>query len=358
MHAHVRPDASGYELGGLSLALGLVRPELNVAAVLLLALTLARARAPQRAALARGVGLAYLLPGAVYFAARAAYYGHLLPIPFHEKIAGGSLFPAAANALAFGQVLLASCALFAAIPTLLAPRAVAPAWLAIGAVVAVGLLPDPVMDFDYRYCMPAAPVAFALAGAGFARLALLVAALRPAQRAIVPCFTAAAIALVIASASEPARLALRERRGYGQALAGTYFRLGHVLADYRRGAARPPVLAIGDAGAIPYYSGLRVIDTYSLNDPGDRDRRPRRSRVRARSEPRPRGGRLRPGARIPRRTGPIATTGRCSRRPRARHAAGGDPHLQPAQLPLPDGAAGQRDRALPAARDRVVRVVR
>jgi len=267
VHAHVRAGATGYEIGGLSLALGLVRPELNVSAALLLALALARARAPQRAALARGAGLTYLLPGAAFFAARAAYYGHLLPIPFHEKIAGGPPFPAAANALAFGQALLASCALFAAIPTLLAPRAVAPAWLAIGAVVAVGLLPDPVMDFDYRYCFPAAPVAFAIAGAGFAQLALLVAALRPARRALLPAFTAAAIALVAAGAAEPARLALRERRAYGQALADTYFRLGHVLADYRRGAARAPVLAIGDAGAIPYYSGLRVIDTYSLNDP-------------------------------------------------------------------------------------------
>jgi hypothetical protein len=76
-----------------------------------------------------------------------------------------------------------------------------------------------------------------------------------------------ALQLVAAGAAEPARLALRERRAYGQALASTYFRLGHVLADYRRAAARPPVLAIGDAGAIPYYSGLRVIDTYSLNDP-------------------------------------------------------------------------------------------
>jgi hypothetical protein len=40
-----------------------------------------------------------------------------------------------------------------------------------------------------------------------------------------------------------------------------------VLAEFRRGAERAPVLAIGDAGAIPYYSGWRVIDTYSLNDP-------------------------------------------------------------------------------------------
>ncbi len=267
VHTHVRAGSSGYAIGGLSLAVGLVRPELNVAAVLLLGWTLAHAHEPRRTALARGIALSYLLPGAAYFAARAAYYGYLLPIPFHEKIAGGPLFPAAGNALAFGQALLASSALFAAVATLLAPRAVAPAWLAIGAVVAVGFLPDPVMDFDFRYCTPAAPIAFAIAGAGFAQLASLVAALRPAQRALLPGFTVAAIALVAAGSAGPAHLALRERRAYGQALTSTYFRLGHVLADYRHTSARAPVLAIGDAGAIPYYSGLRVIDTYSLNDP-------------------------------------------------------------------------------------------
>jgi hypothetical protein len=267
VHAHVRPAASGYHIGALSLATGLVRPELNVAAGLLLAQKMWRSWPDGRLAFARGVALTYLLPGAIFFAARAAYYDHLLPIPYYEKIAGGALLPAIGNVLAFAEIVLATTALFAAVPTLLAPRAVAPAWLAISAVMAAGALPDPVMDFDYRYCMPAAPIAFAIAGAGFARLALLVAALRPAQRALVPGFTLAAVALVVASSAEPARLALRERRAYGQALANSYYRLGHVLADYRRGAARAPVLAIGDAGAIPYYSGLHVIDTYSLNDP-------------------------------------------------------------------------------------------
>ncbi|HKA15048.1 MAG TPA: hypothetical protein VKH41_08530 [Myxococcota bacterium] len=84
---------------------------------------------------------------------------------------------------------------------------------------------------------------------------------------LLPGFTAAAIALLVAGGYEPAHLALRERRAYGEALASTYYRLGHVLADYRRESVRPPVLAIGDAGAIPYYAGLHVIDTYSLNDP-------------------------------------------------------------------------------------------
>jgi hypothetical protein len=261
VHAHMRPGASGYGVGALSLAAGLVRPELNVAAGLLLVLALWRSRAPQRAA------LAYLLPGAIYFAARAVYYGHLLPIPFHEKIAGGPLFPAADNVIAFVRVLLAGGgALFLAVGTALAPRRFEPAWLAILAVMAVGLLPDPVMDFDFRYCMPAAPVAFAIAGAGFAQIARLVAEWRPA-RALIPVITVAAIALAAAGSYEPARNALRERRAYGEALVSTNVRLGHVLADYRRTASTAPVLAIGDAGAIPYYSGLRAIDTYSLNDP-------------------------------------------------------------------------------------------
>ena len=79
--------------------------------------------------------------------------------------------------------------------------------------------------------------------------------------------SALATAGLAAAGFAPARDALRERRACGEALAATHVRLGHVLADYRRETARAPLLAIGDAGAVPYYSGLRVIDTYSLNEP-------------------------------------------------------------------------------------------
>jgi hypothetical protein len=259
--------ASGAALGALALALGLVRPELNLVAGLLLAFALSRAPARRRAALARGIALAYLAPGAAYFAARAVYYGHLFPIPFYAKVAGGARLPAWASVLGFAQALLASSALFLAIATALAPFALAPAWLAVGAVLALALLPDPVMDFDYRYAMPAFPVAAAIAGVGFAQLTRAVAALRPKQPSLFVWTSAAAIAWIAAGAAVPARDALRERHAYGEALANTQVRLGRVLADYRRSAGSPPLLATGDAGAIPYYSGLRTIDTFSLNDP-------------------------------------------------------------------------------------------
>ncbi len=276
VRVHVRRSrglpGARYALGVLSLALGLVRPELNIVAGLLLALALLRASGPRRAALARDAALSYLLPGALFFASRAAYYGHLFPIPYYAKLAGSALFPAATGVLVFLQNLLGIVALFAVLPIAIAPGALAPAWLAIGAVVVLGLLPDPVMDFDFRYCMPAVPSAFAIAGAGFACLVRLCAhrpaGLRPRGGAVAALLTLATIVFLGARALDPAIVGLRERRAYGQALADMNVRLGRVLADYRPGSGRAPVLAIGDAGAIPYYSGLRVIDTFSLNDPG------------------------------------------------------------------------------------------
>ena len=166
------------------------------------------------------------------------------------------------------ETLLAPSALFLAIATVLSLRALEAVWLAIGAVMALALLPDPVMNFDFRYCMPAAGGVAAVAGVGFARLCRLAAGSQPQQaRAVTIVFTVATIVFLAAGSLEPARSALRERRAYGQALESTYVRLGRVLADYRPESGHPPVLAIGDAGAIPYYSGWRVIDTFSLNDP-------------------------------------------------------------------------------------------
>jgi len=120
-----------------------VRPELNVAAALLLAWSLARARPPQRAALARrrGPRLSAAGGGLLRGARR------LLRIPAADPVLREDRARTAVSrdddAIAFGQALLATSALFAVIPTALAPAAVAPAWLAVGAVVAVGVLPIP-----------------------------------------------------------------------------------------------------------------------------------------------------------------------------------------------------------------------
>lgn len=52
---------------------------------------------------------------------------------------------------------------------------------------------------------------------------------------------------------------------YARSLRGAHIALGKHLATYASGHGAP-VLAVADAGAIPYYSGWRAVDTLGLND--------------------------------------------------------------------------------------------
>ncbi len=270
--ARTRVELPGLAFGVLALALGLVRPELNVAAAAALSAALAGAQPLQRRALLRSALLGWWIPGALYFAARASYYGQLFPIPFYAKISGGAAAPGVANALALAKLIFGSVGFLVALPLLAAPRRfAAPAAVAL-CVVLLALLPDPVMDFDFRYALPAFPILFALAGLGFARVVELIAQALPSlqlgsPQRLATALTAIAALSLAARAYDPALTSLRERHAYGLALESTNLRLGKVLADYRRSAGRTPLLALGDVGAIPYTSGWRTIDTFSLNDP-------------------------------------------------------------------------------------------
>ena len=270
-------------LASLSLGVGLLRPELNVVAAALFAASFAARRGADRRWVARQAALGYALPGALFFAARAAWYGHLLPLPFHAKVAGGAALPGLGSVAAFGEALLPMVALPAAVALLLAPRRAALPAVVVGLVAALGLLPDPVMDFDFRYCMPAAPAAFALAGVGLARVVGLVAraasADRPPSGSAPPssadrawrlapvALSVAAILGVAATTAGPATRTLRERRAYGEALEAMNVRFGRTLAALAPTLGRAPRIALGDVGAIAYYSGAEVLDTFSLNEP-------------------------------------------------------------------------------------------
>jgi hypothetical protein len=270
--APLRGELPSLRVGLLALALGLVRPELNATALAALGIGAARATAAARRAWWRAIGLAYLLPGALYFAARASYYGQLFPLPFHAKISGGALLPGAENALGLAALLLGGVGLPIALAFCFSARSALPLAAIALATLLVAALPDPVMDFDFRYATPALPLAFALAGCGFARLVELVLASARSARTDSPRWLALALSAVAAAALaaqswEPARGSLRERRAYGHALEGTNVGLGRALADYRVRSGRTPLIALGDVGAIPYYSGWRALDTFSLNEP-------------------------------------------------------------------------------------------
>jgi hypothetical protein len=259
------PPPRSWSFGAAAFAAALLRPELALAALLLFAWLLARTASPARPGLLRATALSFFLPGALFFAARAIYYGHLFPLAFYAKIADGPALPGLASTLVYLQSAFGIAGLFGAVALLARPR-LAILLLPAACTVTVALLTDPVMDFDFRYCTPATPLLFAVAGIGFARIVDLVTK-TTSYRYAPALLSLAAVLFLAARQLDPAVAALRERHAYGLALRSMNVRLGQELADFKRRAGRTPTLAIGDAGAIPYFSGWRTLDTFGLNEP-------------------------------------------------------------------------------------------
>lgn len=280
--AFARGDRVPVLLPTLGLLLGLTRPEANPVVALILAVgCFASVPAERRARFALcALGL-YVLPGAIYFGWRAHYFGHLFPIPFYLKVASQGPLAGSGTVLSFLRALLPVAGLPLAGCLLRWNRQVA--WVAGVAGIWIGLclFPANIMDYEARFCFPAAPLLFALAGYG---LAVWLSHLRRMLIARGALASGLGAALAVAAVALASWLGLSQRhawvvfdrRSYGLALEHTHVRLGKLLAAYPGARERRPLLVIGDAGAVPYFSGWRILDTFGLNDPvigieGDRD---------------------------------------------------------------------------------------
>lgn len=246
----------------LVLLAGLTRPEGVLAGLVPLGYLLLRQPPALRRRTLQQTALALVLPGAVYFGWRLAYFGWLLPNTFYVKVGH------------FWQGLFwAAGALFLLLPLLLVltlvpgerdgrdalvPRRLQ--YYAVTAVVAV--LPYAVsnllMNYAERFLFHVFPLLVVMLGLGLASLRAALPAL-PAGR-----WNALAVLLLLAvlktGAPDPA---MDLRHGYH--LYDAHVALGKALAA----AAVPPAhrsLAIGDAGAVPYYSGWSTVDFIGLND--------------------------------------------------------------------------------------------
>jgi hypothetical protein len=249
-------------LAAFSLLLGLTRPEGNLVAGVTLVTIFFSAGPEARRTLARAVIGAYVVPGAVYFTWRFAYYGHPFPLPFYIKVSqqGGpkGVQEVAAYLLQFGSRVLP----FVVAGLVTSPwpwaRPAWPAWAAVGAFLGFFLFPEHIMAVNDRYLFPSAVVLCAFTAPGTA--ALLNWALGAGYRGLalavfVLAFSATAI---VYDARQPVHLA----RAYAQGLEAAHVRLGKRLATLPTGT-----LAIADAGAVPYLSGWPTVDTFGLNDP-------------------------------------------------------------------------------------------
>jgi arabinofuranosyltransferase len=261
-----------------SLATALVRPEgVVLAAVAVACVVAVRLAGRERLAPFLWRALALLVvPGAIYFAWRYAYYGHLLPNTYYAKWSRRISYDSIRD---LGKFLV----LYASAPGLAGAIGAAIGWrrtagtlraLAVPLVGAVFFAAVAVqysrsaliMNYSHRFFAPYYAIVLVWvgvllehglsrvdAGAGGARLA-------PFARATAVALLAAQVCLHVALLPRELRFArsTRDLLVDEHIPAGRYLR-EHVPSDEW-------LVVVVDAGAIPYYAGLRTVDFGGLND--------------------------------------------------------------------------------------------
>jgi hypothetical protein len=259
------PEKQNFAFVGIAaLALGLARPEGNLVAVVGIVAAICLLPRAERWQLLKSTALFYMLPGVLYFAWRFQFYGQLMPLPFYLKVGNQTglaglrdvrgylreLDYLAGMLMFFGVLFLAFNKQRGAIPVILA--GVAFLWFF--------LKPAHIMGYQWRYLFPVTPLFFLLAALGIGLIVQSFDLMR-VRRFAAPALSCIAL-LIFSRMQSEAPGVIAGQNGYRDGLNSAHRVLGAQLHNMKT----PGVLAIGDAGAVPYLSGWKTIDTFGLND--------------------------------------------------------------------------------------------
>ncbi|MFD6069078.1 hypothetical protein [Amycolatopsis lurida] len=197
--------------------------------------------------------VAVVIVGGGYFVWRWSYFGHLFPNTFYVKfgnLGAGSVWLETTAWLFLPLLVLTAVLLFR--------KASRGAGLVLCSVILLtGMtyaVSGPTMDYLYRFAFHAFPVLCLGAGLAMAQLG---------RRGIAVLVGTVAAGWVAVAGVRSAELPVAAN--YGPDLQRAHVAIGKGLA-----AAQVPeaarVLAVSDAGAIPYYSGWNAVDYIGLND--------------------------------------------------------------------------------------------
>lgn len=234
----VTADRSPWERAVLAVVVGMVRPEgWAVAGAGMLYVTW-RDRGPVLPLLASGAGVTAVVGWQWWF------YGSPVSNTFYVKTGQ------AVESQSLRTIVLVVGV--ASVLWLLSSAGRDRVWVVAALMVAVApyLVSDLMMDYAMRFAYHVIPLAVAAAVAA----AFRVRHARPAIAAGSVCV----LLLVLGVMTVPPRIAL-----YGPTLQRAHVALGQALAPLANDGV---TLAAGDAGAIPFYSGLATLDTLGLND--------------------------------------------------------------------------------------------
>lgn len=250
----------------IGLTIGLIRPEANILAVIILLVTMKFTN--NRLGFVKRIILLYLLPGAVYFIWRYNYYGVLFPLPFYIKT-GSTVFPGLDYVRSFLFLVVTNFLILLAFGFFAESHIKILLSTVIIADLLYFLTVNPIMGYDFRFLYPVLPLFLVLAGLGLALLLGSAAGLfkNPGTASFASVWIGIAILVVFMLDTLPRTAPMFvHKQNYAVGLRDIHVKIGQTLAKLKN-LDNDPVLVVTDAGAIPYYSGWYTIDAYGLNDP-------------------------------------------------------------------------------------------
>jgi len=252
-------DSPRWTLPLACLFLGLTRPEANLYSALLLGMLWFCLPAPKQREFTVWCIIFYVLPGVVYFFWRYHYYGVLLPLPFYIKSANVGL-SGIEPAVSFIEDLAVGFVFPLCMFATSSPSKKALIAIPVMLLFAYFLKVEHIMGYGHRYFFPLVPILSLLSGWG-----CLIKLKKQETHTRIKIAYLIFITLALVFGSITTLKFVPSYLSYAKGMQRAHILLGQTLATIQWRS--DPVLAIGDAGAVPYYSGLKTIDTFGLNDP-------------------------------------------------------------------------------------------
>lgn len=253
----------------LGLSIGLTRPEGNLAVVIGLFVSLIMLSKGRRLSFFITILLLYIVPGATYFIWRYYHYGLFFPLPFYVKVAASDGPSGISTVISFISYLMIPLGFLLLISMKKWISRLFPALLAVGSQMIFFIFPLHIMGFDYRFLFPNLPFILVMAGLGIAVVQKWLESWSEPKAKWA--HSIKAIVLLSISILIPIYLLwnapekVESKRLCASGLKQAHVALGKYLKPLRINGQKP-LLAIGDAGATPYYSIWPNIDILGLNN--------------------------------------------------------------------------------------------
>lgn len=246
----------------IGLLCSLNRPEFNIAIICSVGYLFLSQRDKKKTLLLYCL-IPYMIGGSLYMLWRYIYFGQLLPLPFYLKMSHKVGLSGLSDVASF----LASIAFL--LPLIIWPliscknyRAWLPVVASILSLLIFFLFPMHIMGVGHRFLIPLFPFIVLLAVLGAKEILKKYQATLGRSVLVSILLTGFIISYVYLQIHERTN-EMTAIRNYGQSLQDSHVKLGKALTKY---ADRGYTIALGDAGAIPFYSKWKVTDTFGLNN--------------------------------------------------------------------------------------------